>query len=941
MDEGNETPNMYQEAKGRKDEIGKSGVPGESLRDALKRQKVGSVGVERQQIDVMPELESSQMKTERRMREFQEEQKRKREDFQAKRQAEKQQDRSGEVEGEEVIDAQWREATEEENTTSKNAAEAEQAKRTRIWGVINTAKALAGGALVMEALEGILEDLGLSPEDAASGVKMYERFVNRQKKASEQPKQKQVEDIPVEKEISPEFANFGEAYEYLRENWEHYDTLTEEENKMFKAALRMKQKGVRAISRHGRNKYGEGRGMFDHAKIEVRNLMRKLIEDDTYWAQVQGTSGMSRDDVVTRMAARLSTVSENTPEGEGEVVGIRDAWFEGVARQWRLAELRAEDERGLPGNRTARIKELEEEQRFLGWGSVSTPETLILIDQLANRAVEWRIQHDPSLQQWAQNEATRKPRRVDQIETKDVYRQRAAQWGLSVEDFDRWDQLDHVQASQELKKLINSLEVVAKPEQIESQIEIMMRYLAATAADKKGNGERNDQDQELTMIELLERQWKDRKLFLDFFGQFESVMKGSVAAGADGLKKTAEGTYGGKWGVERLTRLWRESWPVIRALEGDKEKIRRLLNSENYTSERQVLQEIADGLHIDISEVFQGYKVWRVMGRHALHDAWMDKEPTNGIYGYGRSDVWSGLRRATKEDEGLAIIMNYKRQAMKFNIGNRELRKPVDTHFRDLFSYMFDEDTLKQWGLVRNEYGIIEDLTMGGRVDLGNLIFKDKSRDFALISGWISAAKSAAETADMLGKWLGDPSDENTIALRDGGWKHLFIGPMGELKNTTFAPEMADLASNSTVAYVQALRRRVDGSCPPVGVYFASLGTIDRQTGKMKASRAYLKRWEVLYTTMERIKGVGVPENKYNEMKVVTNPQERLERAYKLFISPIANGDILELQQNMMRLAGYEPNNVNANRNRNTLLNLGGEIIRTALGGTGFDTKKK
>ncbi len=256
------------------------------------------------------------------------------------------------------------------------------------------------GAEVLEPfVEAQLKKFLKGRKETRQGKKETERVEKPKEKEEEKPKEAPK---PEEAEIKP--GNFQEAYDFIKQNWRSYDVLRAEEKAKFDEALRVKNASVEATSRHGNNEYDPDKGMFDGAKQGVRAVMSRLVGDDNYWVEVQ-TSGLPRQDMISKMARDLEPIRKATPDGQGVAEGIRDAWFEGVVRQWRLAELRAEDKRGIPGNRRDRIDELEREQRFLGWGSVSTPETLLLLDQLADRAVSWRIQNDPALKSWADAES--------------------------------------------------------------------------------------------------------------------------------------------------------------------------------------------------------------------------------------------------------------------------------------------------------------------------------------------------------------------------------------------------------------------------------------------------------------------------------------------------------------------------------------------------------
>jgi hypothetical protein len=225
--------------------------------------------------------------------------------------------------------------------------------------------------------------------------------INQEEKQTEPTKRKEPEREP---EKQSEFSNFGDAYAFLKNNWRMEPHLNGEERKKYDEALRVKRMGIEAASKHGTNSYGENRGLFDQAKGQVADLMRQLITDDNYWATVQ-SSGMARGDIISKLADGLDPIRRATSDGQGIAQGIRDPWFEGIVRNWQLAFLKAKDSVGIPGNRADQIKSLQEEMRILNWGAVSTPETQLLIDSLANKAVSWEIQNDPNLKAWADAQA--------------------------------------------------------------------------------------------------------------------------------------------------------------------------------------------------------------------------------------------------------------------------------------------------------------------------------------------------------------------------------------------------------------------------------------------------------------------------------------------------------------------------------------------------------
>ena len=154
------------------------------------------------------------------------------------------------------------------------------------------------------------------------------------------------------------------------------------------------------------------------------------------------------------------------------------------------------------------------------------------------------------------------------------------------------------------------------------------------------------------MFEVL----NDRLLLSKFFSAFSAAGKEDFGKAAKELTRMSRDVFGGRSGAERLTRLWRESFPTMAAMEdrsktieverrNEKGEIVKLqvprlqayLDSSGTEMDSQILKGIESDLKIDISEVSFGIRMWQ-HGRQALFDAYIPSISTDP-----NDKKWNGI----------------------------------------------------------------------------------------------------------------------------------------------------------------------------------------------------------------------------------------------------------------------------------------------------------
>ena len=173
--------------------------------------------------------------------------------------------------------------------------------------------------------------------------------------------------------------NFAEAYGILRKYYNMAGHLTPQEQMEFNAALAMKQRAVQ---------WAKDSHPFEAQKGEVDAFMQKLIEDEDYWRQVQAGSGRPGENTMTKVVNKLDDLMRREETEPEWAKGVTDAWHKGIAINWRLAYYRAKQNNHV-GDYVAIIRDLEEQQKYLGWGYVEDPVRQTRMDQLALTALGW------------------------------------------------------------------------------------------------------------------------------------------------------------------------------------------------------------------------------------------------------------------------------------------------------------------------------------------------------------------------------------------------------------------------------------------------------------------------------------------------------------------------------------------------------------------------
>jgi len=418
---------------------------------------------------------------------------------------------------------------------------------------------------------------------------------------------------------------------------------------------------------------------------------------------------------------------------------------------------------------------------------------------------------------------------------------------------------------------INERDTAVKPEDVETALKYGLDFIAAVR-----KGERISAEGGRLLSDELNETWGDRERFDATFRTFELASKGDLAAACEEGQKgnltwLMREFYSGESGVKRLTRLWRKTFPVMLAMEKSRDRVQEYLDSSSTGSDNSVLREIATELNIPVTEVEFGVKVWRLFGFQAKWDAFLGTKK-EGM----RS--WSGIRRYNKEDETLAIIMNFQRQAKKYHIGGRDvLWNAVNTEFGDVFDYMASDGKLTELGLGRNGSFKTGLLSEGNVSKLGSLDFQEWDKDGMIMPGWLSAAKHAHNTTKILTKWLDKPSEETVLELRRSGFLYLFTNPWGKMHEGDPAQVLKDIGVDKR-------------------------GVVPKEFDD--DNRKWLAYYAVAKMTYDLMTGRFTPRKYWKSTGVIIDPEKQLALARKLFLGDRPTGEDLVLGEKMVKLSG-------------------------------------
>lgn len=255
------------------------------------------------------------------------------------------------------------------------------------------------GALKGDNTQAMIEELQevvRTNQETANTMREVVKALKEKGESQSKPRQaeaKEERQTPSLETKEKEIETFKEAMDYLDENWRMAASLSGGDAEKLVAAMRVKQEAARWASQTN---------FFEDGKKRVVALMLELIGDDNYWKTIEST-GAPRTDLGLAFASKLDELKGSILDTtDRKRAGLRDAWLDGVAREWVIAFLQAKDAAGHPGDRSREISELMDEKKYLGWGRVKTGTTRALIRDLAARAVSWDEQNDPSLRSWSE-----------------------------------------------------------------------------------------------------------------------------------------------------------------------------------------------------------------------------------------------------------------------------------------------------------------------------------------------------------------------------------------------------------------------------------------------------------------------------------------------------------------------------------------------------------
>jgi len=291
------------------------------------------------------------------------------------------------------------------------------------------------------------------------------------------------------------------------------------------------------------------------------------------------------------------------------------------------------------------------------------------------------------------------------------------------------------------------------------------------------------------LTEEVVEKMTDRELFDQIFLVFDAAGKdedkGFEGQSVKQLAGLAEKMFRGKEGEKRLTRMWRENLPTVIAMERNRERLKKWLDSKSAEEDNLMISEMAkeiatkeegqseESLKLVEGKVRRGIKWWRFIGRQALFDAY--------IYPQGTTN---GIRRHDIEDKKLAQQFNGELYAKKKRTaGSPALQQVLDTEIRDLVSFMFTKEQLDALGLERDDHYRVINLAKGNLEAMARLDFENRLTEKGAIPGqelvkkWFENVGFAVDTYSSLGKWAKNPNAQTAkeaiglfIHTFESGW---------------------------------------------------------------------------------------------------------------------------------------------------------------------------
>ena len=524
----------------------------------------------------------------------------------------------------------------------------------------------------------------------------------------------------------------------------------------------------------------KGKSVTRPLKEAVADIYDRVIFED----QESVNSGRPRENPLLEFNKSLDSLRVNRGEPEGELNGLVGTWIDGVRREVELRAIRREiqmrKELGIQSNDLEdKQNQLKTEWNYLNWGD-HRAETEARIGGLAESYVNWLESNGPQAEIFNQLRQEKAAMTAAQVEAArrgvgfggmgaESYAEaqllsQAMSMGISREEYEMIRNGPQDEVVKWLKRNMNKLDTLNEAQR--SQFSNRINFSVNLIGSHRGN-EVLEENGGKTMADMVTEMWSDRMVFDQLFNAFDNAGKGDVGFGkvSPELAKFARlEVFKSEGGVERLNRMWGEAFPVMRTMESDMGRLKRFLDAKSEEEKGIVIQEVARDLQMDEDEIRFGIKFWRLIGRHAMFDAWIPKDSNKHT---------SSIRGSYNTDKKLAQLMAFHVTAEKFHFGNNPyFQRECDVQYRDLVSFMFTDARLGRLGLARNKQLIVRSLAEGDDDALQNFDFKEIPD---VLAQWFEAAKGAQETADALRDWCIKPSPETVKAVSQT-YNHFFAG---------------------------------------------------------------------------------------------------------------------------------------------------------------------
>jgi len=264
-----------------------------------------------------------------------------------------------------------------------------------------------------------------------------------------------------------------------------------------------------------------------------------------------------------------------------------------------------------------------------------------------------------------------------------------------------------------------------------------------------------------TAVEKMVGEWV---AFDNVYNKFDAIRDNDLEAGMNGVRAEFVDKYGGQEGEARWGRVLAEAAPVIVAMERDRRRLRKYITGQEKKTDPKVDEgehtkirnEIMEDLAREIKarnptisdmealgEARRGIKVWRLLGREALFNAFLDRKE-RGVK----------FNNPNFQDASLAKVIGGETKAHLFNTGTIDvnLRRYCDVLARDAIS-------LNSKLEVNNVYRYIPQIRDVNQVTNYGLSVQK-------MIDWMDGISRCTKTLAATEAWVVDPKPETFLELK-------------------------------------------------------------------------------------------------------------------------------------------------------------------------------